>query len=200
MRHAVFIGVDRRASRIRRRVTAGGSPTRPSPTSSSPRVTSDAFSTRGCAARCSIGCRLRPPTVTNASATARRDSHRASGCAGPGPRRRCGTACRRCAAPLLALAGSDDIRFAAHALRVARLAPQAVASLVPGGGHAVHLSQPDQTWRIVQSLARVGASPPSYEQADRQERAGRRVWSRAVAPSMGRSARPLRSPSASRTG
>lgn len=51
--------------------------------------------------------------------------------------------------PALALAGSDDIRFAAHALRIARLAPHAVASLVPGGGHAVHLSQPDQTWRIV---------------------------------------------------
>jgi 2-succinyl-6-hydroxy-2,4-cyclohexadiene-1-carboxylate synthase len=51
--------------------------------------------------------------------------------------------------PALALAGSDDIRFAAHALRVARLAPHAIASLVPGGGHAVHLSQPDQTWRIV---------------------------------------------------
>jgi 2-succinyl-6-hydroxy-2,4-cyclohexadiene-1-carboxylate synthase len=51
--------------------------------------------------------------------------------------------------PALALAGSDDIRFAAHALRVARLAPHAVSSLVPGGGHAVHLSQPDQTWRIV---------------------------------------------------
>ena len=51
--------------------------------------------------------------------------------------------------PALALAGSDDIRFAAHALRVARLVPHAVASLVPAGGHAVHLSQPDQTWRIV---------------------------------------------------
>jgi 2-succinyl-6-hydroxy-2,4-cyclohexadiene-1-carboxylate synthase len=51
--------------------------------------------------------------------------------------------------PTLALAGSDDIRFAAHALRLARLAPHAVASLVPGGGHAVHLSQPDQAWRIV---------------------------------------------------
>lgn len=51
--------------------------------------------------------------------------------------------------PVLALAGSDDTRFAAHALRVSRLAPRAVASLVPGGGHAVHLSQPDQAWRIV---------------------------------------------------
>ena len=53
------------------------------------------------------------------------------------------------ACPVLALAGSDDIRFAAHALRVAHLAPHAVASLVPGGGHAVHLAQPEQTARIV---------------------------------------------------
>jgi 2-succinyl-6-hydroxy-2,4-cyclohexadiene-1-carboxylate synthase len=51
--------------------------------------------------------------------------------------------------PVLALAGSDDIRFASHALRVARLVPHAVVSLVPGGGHAVHLAQPEQTARIV---------------------------------------------------
>ncbi len=51
--------------------------------------------------------------------------------------------------PVLAVAGSDDTRFAAHALRLARLAPHTVASLVPGGGHAVHLSQPEQAWRIV---------------------------------------------------
>ncbi|MFZ0250221.1 MAG: alpha/beta fold hydrolase [Acidimicrobiales bacterium] len=51
--------------------------------------------------------------------------------------------------PVLALAGSDDIRFASHALRVARLVPHGVASLVPGGGHAVHLAQPEQTARIV---------------------------------------------------
>jgi 2-succinyl-6-hydroxy-2,4-cyclohexadiene-1-carboxylate synthase len=53
------------------------------------------------------------------------------------------------ACPVLAMAGADDTRFAAHALRIAGLAPHAVASLVPGGGHAVHLSQPDQAWRIV---------------------------------------------------
>jgi len=53
------------------------------------------------------------------------------------------------ASPLLAMAGADDARFAAHALRIADLAPQAVVSLVPGGGHAVHLSQPEQAWRIV---------------------------------------------------
>jgi 2-succinyl-6-hydroxy-2,4-cyclohexadiene-1-carboxylate synthase len=52
-------------------------------------------------------------------------------------------------APVLALAGSDDTRFASHALRVARLVPHGVASLIPGGGHAVHLAQPDQAARIV---------------------------------------------------
>lgn len=51
--------------------------------------------------------------------------------------------------PILAMAGADDTRFASHALRIARLVPRAVASLVPGGGHAVHLAQPDQAWRIV---------------------------------------------------
>jgi len=51
--------------------------------------------------------------------------------------------------PVLAMAGADDTRFASHALRIARLVPRAVASLVPGGGHAVHLSQPDQASRIV---------------------------------------------------
>jgi 2-succinyl-6-hydroxy-2,4-cyclohexadiene-1-carboxylate synthase len=51
--------------------------------------------------------------------------------------------------PVLALAGTDDTRFAAHALRLARLAPSGLTSLVPGGGHAVHLAQPDHTGRIV---------------------------------------------------
>lgn len=51
--------------------------------------------------------------------------------------------------PLLALAGADDTRFAGHALRMAHLAPRALATLVPGGGHAVHLAQPAQAWRIV---------------------------------------------------
>ena len=51
--------------------------------------------------------------------------------------------------PILSLAGTDDTRFAAHALRLARLASSGVASLVPAGGHAVHLAQPDHTGRIV---------------------------------------------------
>ena len=51
--------------------------------------------------------------------------------------------------PVLAMAGSDDTRFASYALRVARLVPHGVTSLVPGGGHAVHLAQPEQAGRIV---------------------------------------------------
>jgi 2-succinyl-6-hydroxy-2,4-cyclohexadiene-1-carboxylate synthase len=50
---------------------------------------------------------------------------------------------------LLALAGSDDARFAAHALRLAHAAPRGTASLIPGGGHAAHLSQPDMVGRLV---------------------------------------------------
>jgi 2-succinyl-6-hydroxy-2,4-cyclohexadiene-1-carboxylate synthase len=53
------------------------------------------------------------------------------------------------ACPVLAMAGSDDVRFASHALRIAHLVPEAVVSLVPGGGHAVHLAQPEQAGRIV---------------------------------------------------
>jgi 2-succinyl-6-hydroxy-2,4-cyclohexadiene-1-carboxylate synthase len=51
--------------------------------------------------------------------------------------------------PVLALAGTDDTRFAAHALRLAQRAPNAIATLIPGGGHAVHLAQPRVVARIV---------------------------------------------------
>jgi 2-succinyl-6-hydroxy-2,4-cyclohexadiene-1-carboxylate synthase len=57
--------------------------------------------------------------------------------------------------PILAVAGSDDNRFAAHALRIAARAPNAVASLVPGGGHAVHLAQPAHAWRLVDHWLRA---------------------------------------------
>ena len=50
---------------------------------------------------------------------------------------------------MLTVAGMDDTRYAAHAIRLARLAPRAVASLVPGGGHAVHLAQPKSATRLV---------------------------------------------------
>jgi 2-succinyl-6-hydroxy-2,4-cyclohexadiene-1-carboxylate synthase len=52
-------------------------------------------------------------------------------------------------APLFAMAGTDDARFAAHARRLAGSAPQGVVSLIPGGGHAVHLAQPDVVERLV---------------------------------------------------
>lgn len=60
---------------------------------------------------------------------------------------------------LLALAGADDTRFAGHALRMADLAPEAVATLVPGGGHAVHLAQPQQTARIVEHWLSATSAP-----------------------------------------
>ena len=59
------------------------------------------------------------------------------------------------APPVLAVAGTDDVRFAGHALRVARLAPRGVATLVPGGGHAAHLAQPAQTARLVRHWLRA---------------------------------------------
>ena len=63
--------------------------------------------------------------------------------------------------PILALAGTDDTRFAAHALRLARLVASGVVSLVPGGGHAVHLAQPDHTGRIVAHWLDAVAPDPS---------------------------------------
>jgi 2-succinyl-6-hydroxy-2,4-cyclohexadiene-1-carboxylate synthase len=51
--------------------------------------------------------------------------------------------------PILALAGVDDVQFSAHALRLAALAPDGVASLIPGGGHAAHLAQPELVGRLV---------------------------------------------------
>jgi 2-succinyl-6-hydroxy-2,4-cyclohexadiene-1-carboxylate synthase len=51
--------------------------------------------------------------------------------------------------PLLALAGTDDTRFDAHALRMAKETPNGVVTLIPGGGHAVHLAQPLVVARIV---------------------------------------------------
>jgi 2-succinyl-6-hydroxy-2,4-cyclohexadiene-1-carboxylate synthase len=51
--------------------------------------------------------------------------------------------------PLLAIAGTDDNRFTAHALRLAHAAPSGVVSLIPGGGHAAHLAQPNLVTRTV---------------------------------------------------
>jgi 2-succinyl-6-hydroxy-2,4-cyclohexadiene-1-carboxylate synthase len=51
--------------------------------------------------------------------------------------------------PLCALAGVDDTRFSRHAVRLAGTAPHGVVSLIPGGGHAVHLAQPQLTAGVV---------------------------------------------------
>jgi 2-succinyl-6-hydroxy-2,4-cyclohexadiene-1-carboxylate synthase len=71
-------------------------------------------------------------------------------------------------APLLAVAGTDDARFAAHALRLVDLAPNGVASLIPGGGHAVHLAQPQAAWRLIHHWL----AGPHKEEADGQEQSG----------------------------
>ncbi len=62
--------------------------------------------------------------------------------------------------PTLALAGTDDNRFAAHALRLARDMPRCVATLVPGGGHAVHLAQPTTTAAVIAHWLSFFMSPP----------------------------------------
>jgi 2-succinyl-6-hydroxy-2,4-cyclohexadiene-1-carboxylate synthase len=51
--------------------------------------------------------------------------------------------------PLLAMAGLNDNRFTAHALRLAEGVPSGVASLVAGAGHAAHLAQPELTSCII---------------------------------------------------
>ncbi len=50
---------------------------------------------------------------------------------------------------VLTLAGANDTRFAMHAQRMTALLPNGLTSLIPGGGHAVHLAQPDVTHRVV---------------------------------------------------
>jgi 2-succinyl-6-hydroxy-2,4-cyclohexadiene-1-carboxylate synthase len=62
--------------------------------------------------------------------------------------------------PVLALAGSDDNRFSEHALRLARMLPEGVASLVPGGGHAVHLAQPATTTALIRHWLSLTSNPP----------------------------------------
>ena len=59
-------------------------------------------------------------------------------------------------APLLALAGADDVRFALAAERLATAAPAAVFSLVPGAGHAAHLAQPELCAGIVRRFLDAG--------------------------------------------
>ena len=60
--------------------------------------------------------------------------------------------------PLLAVAGTDDTAFAAHALRLAGGVPAGLTSLVPGGGHAAHLAQPDLVARLVGAWLAPGDS------------------------------------------
>lgn len=65
----------------------------------------------------------------------------------------------RIAAPVLALAGERDERYAAIAAQMAdAIGPNATAALVPGAGHAAHLERPDATLAILNPwLARLTA-------------------------------------------
>ena len=59
-------------------------------------------------------------------------------------------------APLLALAGADDVRFALAAARLAKAAPAGIFSLVPGAGHAAHLAQPELCAGVVRRFLDAG--------------------------------------------
>ena len=125
--HVVFIGVTAGIG-TRPDVRVAASPTRSSQTTWKLPGTSRASLTHGCAARCSTGwnrkARHKGPS---ASATARPAWLPALVFAERAARPRCGIA-SELALPVLALAGSDDNRFAVHALRLARLVPSGIAS------------------------------------------------------------------------
>jgi 2-succinyl-6-hydroxy-2,4-cyclohexadiene-1-carboxylate synthase len=51
--------------------------------------------------------------------------------------------------PVLALAGEQDERYAAAARRIAELAGEGTAALIPGAGHAAHLERPREVSRAL---------------------------------------------------
>lgn len=59
-------------------------------------------------------------------------------------------------APLLSVAGADDVRFAVAAQRMAGGVASGVVSLVPGAGHAAHLEQPRLSARIIERFFAPG--------------------------------------------
>ncbi len=112
---------------------------------------------------------LRGPLFARLAAGAEPDERLRNSAAGlASSLRLCGTgtqeplwdAVRALPCPVLTLAGTDDTRFAGHAIRIATLVPSGVATLIPAGGHAVHLAQPDHAGRIVEHWLRV-VEPPS---------------------------------------
>lgn len=52
-------------------------------------------------------------------------------------------------APVLALAGENDITYRAASERIASLVPRGSASVIPGAGHAAHLEQPDAVAEVI---------------------------------------------------
>lgn len=72
----------------------------------------------------------------------------------------------RVEAPVLLLAGAQDLRFVEHAQELARGLPRAELRRVPGAGHAAHVEQPAAFAELVlEFLARVDGGEP--QQGDR---------------------------------
>ena len=88
-------------------------------------------------------------SVRSGCATARPVWRPACGCAGRAPRSPSGTSSRRSPAPCWPWPGRTTPASPRMRCGWPDSVPHGVASLVPGGGHAVHLAQPEQAGRIV---------------------------------------------------
>lgn len=60
--------------------------------------------------------------------------------------------------PVLAMAGQQDVKFAAIAQQIADMVPRGECVLVPGAAHAAHLEQPQA---VATAIAALLALPPS---------------------------------------
>ena len=152
----------------------------------------------------------RPPTqpsAPSASATARPGSRRACGCAGRAPRSRCGIASRRSAVPSWPWrerttpasrrtpSGSPvSAPRPSHRSCRAAVMPCIWPSPSRPGGSSVTGSIRSSRAQLTRPRTSSHMSSPTVR------RAPVTIWRRAVAPSMGSSARPFWSPRASRTG
>ncbi len=61
--------------------------------------------------------------------------------------------------PMLAIAGAEDQAYVDIARRVERVAPEAVAAMVPGAGHAAHLEAPEVVRSLIAEFVTVSVPP-----------------------------------------
>ena len=137
--------------------------------------------THGSADRCSTGwTTVAQRSAPSGSATAQPAWRRACACVAQAPRSRCGISSERYIARFLLWPGSDDARFAAHALRLARLVPTASLPWFRAAATPCTWPNPSRSAGscVTGSTLPGPASPegtkpvPSQQQADRQEGAG----------------------------